>query len=69
LTKRIAGLAVIAATTATILLPAAPAQAYCISLFTTPVDCVKEVLQSSSPALQDCVYYGTYELVCLPSST
>lgn len=65
--KRIASLAVIAAATATVLLPAAPAQASCISLFTTPVDCVKEALVSSSPGLQ-CVYYGTFELVCPPTA-
>lgn len=66
MTKRIARIAIAAAAAATIALPAAPAQASCISLITTPVDCVKQALAG---AVSDCVYVGTFDIVCLPSAS
>ena len=62
MTKRLAGLLAGAAAAASFALPAAPAHAECISYFTTPVDCALE-------AIPDCVYYGTFELVCLGGAT
>jgi hypothetical protein len=70
LTKRLAGIALAAAAAASFALPAAPAQAAgCVSPVTTPVECAKELLVAGSPALPDCVYYGTFPLVCLPPAS
>jgi hypothetical protein len=58
-----------AAVAAGVVLPATAAQASCISLFTTPVDCVKEAVNEAVAVERiECVYYGTYELVCLSQS-
>jgi hypothetical protein len=64
LTKRFIGIAVSAAAASAFLLPAAPANASCISMFTTPVDCIKEAVSVSIT----CVNYGTYR-ICPPPAT
>lgn len=61
-TKRLAGVLAGMTAAASFALPAAPAHAQCISMFTTPVDCLME-------AIPGCVYYGTFELVCLGGAT
>lgn len=69
MTKRLAGLTIAAVAAATFALPAAPAQAAgCVSLATTPVECIKEMVVAN-PDLPDCVYYGTFPLVCLPAAS
>ena len=70
MTKRLAGMAIAAAAAASFALPAAPAQAAgCINMATTPVQCLLEKVAVDSPDVPECVYYGTFPLVCLPSST
>lgn len=66
MTKRLAGMAFAAAAAASFVLPAAPAHAAgCINMVTTPVQCLLEQIKVESPDAPDCVYYGTFPLVCL----
>jgi hypothetical protein len=56
-----------AAAAASFALPAAPAHASgCISMVTTPVQCILEMVAVDAP---DCVYYGTFPLVCVPPAS
>lgn len=68
---RIVRFAVVAAAAAAFVLPATAAQASCISLFTTPVDCVKEAVSEAvvTPDIPQCVPFGTFDLVCLPAAS
>ncbi|HEX8004165.1 MAG TPA: hypothetical protein VF519_15865 [Mycobacteriales bacterium] len=66
MTKRFLAAAVGAAAALTLALPAAPASAYCISLFTTPVDCVKEAIGVTIK--NPCPIEGTRP-TCLPDGS
>ena len=63
MTKRIAGLAIVAAAAASFVLPAAPATAAgeCINMGTTPVECLLEML---APAAI-CIPRGHTPPICL----